>query len=96
MPGTEKNTPTFYQHGKRRVKCSNKKCSSYIAKKSWALYTRLSDNKIRPTKCPHCGHEALLSPPKKININGEKKIQHGLQSTLTTDYTDSNLTDAHK
>lgn len=90
-----KNTPTFYKNGFRRVKCPY--CKKFVGKKGKnVLTTKLTDKAAQLCKCYHCKQVFLLLPPTKITkSNGEKTIKWGpeLNSTLTTDLTDTDVHD---
>jgi hypothetical protein len=75
----KKNTPTFGENGKRRIKCP--KCKTYIAGKDknrneWVKYQYKTDNKSKNLKCPSCKTKFRLDPIKiKKLANGKNEIE---------------------
>lgn len=93
---TRKHSPTFYQDGKRRVKCPNPTCGKVLGRKDrGVIYSRLSDNKIKFYECYHCREKFWVKPPVKgLNEQGMKIIRWGgNQSEWTPDLTDKDVED---
>lgn len=80
-----KDTPTFWQDGKRRVLCPW--CGKYVGRKGGnVLTTKLDHKTYRPCNCCHCGKQFIVYPPQKgVNSTGEKIIKWGPALMYTTD-----------
>lgn len=75
--------PTFKDDGMKRIECP---CGHFICE------TRLTDDRIRIEKCHYCGTRAVIHPPKKGDVDGQKVIFHGPNNGLwTADLTDEEL-----
>ncbi|MBD3300061.1 MAG: hypothetical protein GF347_01790 [Candidatus Moranbacteria bacterium] len=77
------NTPTFGKNGKRRIKCPNPKCDSYIAGKDkngnkWVKYQYKTDNRSKKLICPKCKIQFKVDPIIEKRLpNGKNKIIWG-------------------
>ncbi len=62
----DKQTPIFYEDGKRRVKCPNPQCGKYLARKNkGAVFQYLTQKDGKVYRCYFCNQDFFLPPPER-------------------------------